>query len=111
MMVMPRPGLAQAVQEIDEGLGVAVGDIDADVADGVACLILDAAELFVVLARDAHRIEHRRRFRQGLEKCDQITLVVVFVQRCCEFGGLFNASAISKVPTVSMLAAMTGTPR
>jgi hypothetical protein len=47
---------------------------------GVADLVLDAAELLVVLARDAHRIEHRRRLGQGLEEGRQFALAIVLVQ-------------------------------
>jgi hypothetical protein len=75
-----RIGAAQLVQEIDKGLGVAVGDVDADAGDGIARHLLDAAELVVVLARDAHRVEHGGVVGQAAEECRQRGLVVVFVQ-------------------------------
>ena len=73
--------LAKARDESDEALGVAVGDVDADVLDGVACAALDALELVEVFARDAHRVEGRRLELESAEKAHQVFNLVVLVQR------------------------------
>ena len=51
--------VAQLLDEGDEGIGVAVGDIDTDGGDLVASTLLDAAEFFEVRPGDAHRVERR----------------------------------------------------
>lgn len=52
-----RVGGAQLVDEADEGLGVAVGDVDADVLDRAVGTVHDALELLEVGRGDAHRVE------------------------------------------------------
>lgn len=74
-------GLAELLDEPDEGLSVAVGHVDADVADRAADLLQHAVELFPVALRDAHRVERACGCLERLEECNEFLLVVVLVQR------------------------------
>ena len=68
------------MDEADEGLGVAVGDIHTDVTDAAIGTLHDAAELVVIVRRNAQRVESRRRLRLGGEKGQQLLFAIVLVQ-------------------------------
>jgi hypothetical protein len=67
--------------EPDESFGVAVGDVDADVGDGVAHLLQHALELVLIGLRDAHRVERTRFDLERFEKRRELLVAVVLVQR------------------------------
>ena len=72
---------ADARNEGDEALVIAVGDVDADVAHRGTGLLHHAPELVLVGARDAHRVERGRLALELAEKGHRRLDRIVLVQR------------------------------
>ncbi len=99
-----RIALAHLRDELDEALGIAVGDVDAHVAyrrvrvgTGLAHHLV---ELLLVGARDAHRVERGRLALQRPEERHALVDPVVLVQRGREPVGLERAGHLERADRV-----------
>jgi hypothetical protein len=99
-----RVPLANLRDQADKALGVAVGHVDAHVADrrrGAAARRLHhAAELLLVGSGDAHRVERRGLARQRPEEVDQVVGGIVLVQRGRQLEGVERARHLHRADRI-----------